>query len=169
MSGGAHTHDPKAPPRIAILTISDTRTLETDSSGAAIESLASAAGWPIAGRAIVRDEPAEIAEAIRRFCADPAVDAVVATGGTGVAPRDRTPETLEPLFERRLDGFGELFRTVSFQEVGARAILSRATAGVISGRIVFALPGSEAAVRLAMERLLIPVAGHIVAELKRRG
>ena len=167
MSAGDPRHDPPAPQGVAILTISDTRTLETDTSGAAIESLAAAAGWRIAARAIVRDEPAEITAAVRRFCSDATVSAVVATGGTGLAPRDLTPETLEPLFERRLEGFGELFRTLSFQEIGPRAVLSRATAGVIAGRIVFVLPGSEPAVRLAMERLIIPVTGHISAELNK--
>ncbi|HUF47259.1 MAG TPA: molybdenum cofactor biosynthesis protein B [Vicinamibacterales bacterium] len=150
-----------------VLTVSDTRTLATETSGRAIAALAEAAGHRIAGRDLVRDEPADVARVVAAAASRDDVQAVVTTGGTGIAARDTTVEAIDALFDKRLDGFGELFRHLSFETVGPAAMLSRATAGVVSGRIVFVLPGSEAAVRLAMERLILPELSHIVGLLGR--
>lgn len=151
----------------AVVTVSDTRTAATDTSGAAIQQLCEAAGHRIVEHVLVPDEPARIRTAVSGFLAHPDVAAVVLTGGTGVAPRDRTPEAVEPLFDLRLDGFGELFRALSFQEIGPAAMLSRAVAGIAGGRAVFCLPGSEKAVRLGLERLVLPQIGHLLAQLGR--
>jgi molybdenum cofactor biosynthesis protein B len=148
----------------AIVSVSDTRTLETDAGGKRIEELLAAAGHPVTGREVVRDEPDAIRGALERSLLAPAVRAVIFTGGTGVAPRDVTPETLEPLLERVIPGFGELFRMLSWQDVGSAALLSRALAGIAAGRVIFALPGSRAAVELALERLILPELGHLAAE-----
>ena len=148
----------------AIVSVSDTRTLETDSGGKRIAELLAAAGHPVLSREVVRDEPEAIRGALERLLREAAVRAVIFTGGTGVAPRDVTPETLEPRLERVIPGFGELFRMLSWQDVGSAALLSRALAGIAAGRLVFALPGSRAAVELALEKLILPELGHLAAE-----
>jgi len=150
-----------------VLTVSDTRTLATETSGRAIADLLVAAGHVVAGRTVVRDEPTEVARVVGEQLARDGVQAIITTGGTGIARRDSTYEAVTALFDKRLDGFGELFRVLSFHEIGAAAMLSRATAGVAAGRAVFVLPGSEAAVRLAMERLILPELGHVVRELTK--
>ena len=150
-----------------VLTISDTKTPETDTSGALIRELLTAAGHRVAGSTIVRDEPAEVQRVIRAAGADPAVQAIVLTGGTGITSRDSTFEAVEALLDKRLPGFGELFRMLSYQEVGAAAMLSRAQLGVHAGRIVASLPGSPSACRLALEKLLLPELGHLVREVGR--
>jgi molybdenum cofactor biosynthesis protein B len=162
-------HKAHAPTRLrfAIVTMSDSRERAQDASGDAIAELAKAAGHEVALRFLVRDEPAEIREAFESALRDPCVDVVVGTGGTGVAPRDVTPETVRPLLERPLPGFGEIFRMLSWHEVGSAAMASRAEAGVAKGRLVFLLPGSTKACRLAMDRLILPEAGHLVALLRR--
>ena len=141
--------------RCFVLTVSDTRTEATDTGGRAIADLLTAAGHRVVGRAIVKDDAAEVAE--RRRSADwkrtrsmPSIT----TGGTGITSRDTTYEAIDSLIEKRLDGFGELFRMLSYEQVGAAAMMSRATAGLARGHIVIALPGSENAVRLAMEKLV---------------
>lgn len=149
----------------AILTVSDSRTPETDRSGELIAELIGGAGHRVAGRELVADEPEAIVAAADRLLAEPGVQILVATGGTGVGPRDRTVDALGGRFERTLPGFGELFRALSFEEIGAAAMLSRAVAGLLGGRAVFLLPGSPAACRLAMEQLILPQAGHLVALL----
>ena len=148
----------------AVVTVSDTRSLEDDTGGARVCELLEAEGHPVADRRIVPDEPAAIAAALRELTGRGDVGAVVLTGGTGVAPRDVTPDTLEPLLDRVLPGFGELFRQLSYEEIGSAALLSRALAGLRRGRVVFALPGSRGAVQLAMERLVLPEIGHLAAE-----
>jgi molybdenum cofactor biosynthesis protein B len=148
----------------AIVSVSDTRTLATDTGGARIAELLAAAGHPVVSREVVRDEPEQIRAAFERWLRDDAVRAVIFTGGTGVAPRDVTPETVEPLLERLVPGFGELFRMLSWQAVGSAALLSRALAGIAAGRVVFVLPGSRAAVELALEKLILPELGHLAAE-----
>jgi molybdopterin adenylyltransferase len=153
--------------RCYILTVSDTRTMETDTGGRTIVELLAAAGHEVVGRTIVRDEPELVRATIERQLADPRVQVIITTGGTGISSRDRTYEAVSGLLEKRLDGFGELFRMLSFEQVGPAAMLSRACAGLVTGRILAALPGSEAAVRLAMERLLIPELGHLVREASR--
>jgi molybdenum cofactor biosynthesis protein B len=148
----------------AVVTVSDTRTLETDSGGALAAELLERAGHPVVSRTLVRDEPQAIAAALRELLARGAVRAVVLTGGTGIAPRDRTPEAVEPLLERVIPGFGELFRALSYQEIGSAALLSRALAGLAAGRVVFVLPGSRGAVRLALEKLVLPELAHLAGE-----
>ena len=138
-----------------------------ETSGAAIAAVAESAGHRIAGRDLVRDDPADVARVVRAAAARDDVQAIVTTGGTGLTRRDSTFEALDGLFEKRLDGFGELFRHLSFLDIGPAAMLSRATAGTVNGRIVFVLPGSEAAVRLAMDRLILPELGHIAGLLAR--
>ena len=151
-----------------VVTVSDTRSLETDTGGARVEELLSGAGHPIVRREIVRDEPDEIAAALLRATRDES-RAVIFTGGTGVAPRDVTPDTIEPLLERLVPGFGELFRLLSYEDIGSAAILSRALAGLKGGRVVFVIPGSRGAVGLAMEKLILPELGHLAGEaLKTR-
>jgi molybdopterin adenylyltransferase len=153
--------------RCYVLTISDTRTSETDTGGRAIADLLAEGGHTIAGRSIVRDDPALVATTIRQQLASSDVQAVITTGGTGITSRDSTYEAVTGLFSKQLDGFGELFRMLSYQEIGAAAMLSRACAGLVNGRIVIALPGSEHAVRLAMTKLVLPELGHLVREASR--
>lgn len=154
--------------RIAILTVSDTRTEDNDTAGALIEHFAELAGLAVAGRGWVADDTGKIRNVVTALLADPEIDAVITTGGTGIAARDVTIEAIRPLLSKELDGFGELFRYLSFAEdVGTKAMLSRAAAGTSQGKVVFILPGSRGAVRLAMESLIIPEIRHIVAELRK--
>ena len=152
-----------------VITVSDTRTAETDTGGQLLAELLERGGHPVVGREIARDEPAAITAALDAALARDGVGAVLLTGGTGVAPRDVTPETVEPRLERVIPGFGELFRMLSYEEIGSAALLSRAVGGIAEGRVVLALPGSRGAIRLAMEKLVLPELGHLAAEaLKRR-
>ena len=153
--------------RVAVITVSDTRTLQNDESGSLVEALTSKAGHQLARRDLVRDEPAQIAARVRELADRREVDAILLTGGTGVAARDGTVEALTPLFDRRLDGFGELFRMLSFAEVGAAAMLSRAIGGTRGTVAIFAMPGSPAAVQLALEKLILPELRHLVGQLRR--
>ena len=167
MSAGEHKAQAPATVGCYILTVSDTRTPGTDSSGMAIRGLLEAAGHAVAGHDIEKDDPARIVSRLRERLADPATQVIISTGGTGISPRDGTFEAVTGLFEKRLDGFGELFRMVSFEEIGAAAMLSRATAGTVGRKAIFAVPGSEKAVRLAMTRLVIPELGHIIQQLSK--
>ncbi|MGH9361376.1 MAG: MogA/MoaB family molybdenum cofactor biosynthesis protein, partial [Thermoanaerobaculia bacterium] len=151
----------------AAVTVSDSRTAETDGGGRAIREAAERAGHRVVETRIVRDEVEAIRGAVRDLLALPEVDVVVLTGGTGVAPRDVTLEAVAPLLERPLEGFGELFRMLSYEQVGAAAMLSRAAAGIVAGKAVFALPGSPKAVTLAMEKLILPEAGHLISQARR--
>jgi len=153
--------------RCYVVTVSDTRTEDTDASGRTIIELLRAAGHIIVGRVIVKDDPDQIRSTIERQLANPEVQVIITTGGTGITSRDSTFEVVSNMLQKRLDGFGELFRMLSYQEIGAAAMLSRACAGLVSGRVVASLPGSEAAVRLATERLLIPELGHLIREASR--
>jgi molybdenum cofactor biosynthesis protein B len=153
--------------RVFVVTVSDTRTADTDTSGRAIADLLVAAGHEVVGHAIVKDDTDEIRGTIERQLANPDVQAIIATGGTGISSRDGTFEVVAGLLHKRLDGFGELFRMLSYEQIGPSAMLSRASAGLVAGRIVVSLPGSEAAVRLAMEKLLLPEIGHLVREATR--
>ena len=150
-----------------VLTISDTKTPETDTSGTVIRELLSGGGHTVVGSAIVRDEPADVTRVVREACADARVKVVLVTGGTGITSRDQTYEAIDAVLEKRLPGFGELFRMLSYQEIGPAAMLSRAQAGIRAGRLVFSLPGSPAACRLALERLILPELGHLVREVSR--
>lgn len=151
---------PKRALRFAIVTVSDTRTKETDVGGDAAAEIARKGGHEVARREIVRDDRDAIAAAFHALLADDRVEAIVLTGGTGVAPRDVTPEAILPDLDRVLPGFGEAFRRLSFDEIGPAGLLSRAEAGVARGKPVFLLPGSPAGVRLAMERLVLAMAPH---------
>lgn len=141
---------------LKILTVSDTRDLAADRSGAYLETALTAAGHRVLERRVVRDEAPAIREAVRGWAAEPEVFAILVTGGTGVLPRDVTPEAIEPLYDKILPGFGELFRALSYQEIGAAAIQSRASAGLVGGCVVFLLPGSTNACRLALEKIIRP-------------
>ena len=155
--------------RVALLTASDSRSHADDEGGRVLRELALAAGFTVTGAALLREEPEALRAHVAALAASGTVDAVLVTGGTGLAPRDRTPEAVGALFERRLEGFGELFRALSYAEIGAAAMLSRADAGVVGGALVFLLPGSPAAVRLAMEKLIAPELAHAVGQLHRDG
>ena len=161
----SHRTDAPSSIRAFVLTISDTRSEDTDTSGGAIIQALLTAGHTIAGRKILRDDPGPVASAVRGATVN--ADVIITTGGTGITSRDSTFEAIATLFEKRLDGFGELFRMLSYQQIGAAAMLSRACAGTIRKTIVFTLPGSEKAVRLAMEKLILPEIGHVVRELRR--
>ena len=148
----------------AVVTVSDTRTREDDTGGDRVCALLEAGGHPVVERRIVPDETGAIAAAVRELTGRDAVRALVLTGGTGVAPRDVTPDTVEPLLDRLIPGFGELFRQLSYAEIGSAALLSRALAGLRGGRVVFVIPGSRGAVKLAMEKLVLPELGHLAGE-----
>ncbi|WP_242345948.1 MogA/MoaB family molybdenum cofactor biosynthesis protein [Anaeromyxobacter terrae] len=152
--------------RIFVVTASDTRGEAEDESGAFLKTAVAAAGHALAGYRIVKDEPAQIRAALEE-AARAGADAVVVNGGTGIAARDRTYEAVAGLLEKRLDGFGELFRMLSYAEIGSAAMLSRAVAGVWGGRAVFSVPGSRAAVRLAWEKLIGPEVGHVLREIRK--
>ena len=162
-------HKAAAPSRVGcyVITVSDTRTEATDTGGRAIAELLSAGGHEIVGRTIVKDDAELLRDAIGRQLANPAVQAIVTTGGTGITSRDCTYEAVSAMLWKRLDGFGELFRMLSYEQIGAAAMMSRAVAGTIAGRVIVSLPGSEAAVRLAVEKLLLPELGHLVREAGR--
>jgi len=151
---------------LAVLTVSDSRTPEDDVSGRRIEELATDAGHRVVERRLVGDEIAAIRPAVAELVALPGVDIVVVSGGTGLSPRDVTLEAVAPLLDPVIEGFGELFRMLSFEQVQAAAMLSRATAGLIEDRAVFVLPGSPTAVELAMEKLILPEAGHLLGQMR---
>lgn len=161
---GAHEHHAHGKRAVgcAVVTVSDTRTTETDTSGARIRTLLREAGHVVVAYDILPDEPDRIRAHVQQLLARGDVEAVIVNGGTGLAPRDTTYEAVTGLLEKRLDGFGELFRMLSFQEIGAAAMLSRAAAGVARGKVVASLPGSTAGVELAMTRLLVPELAHMV-------
>jgi molybdenum cofactor biosynthesis protein B len=150
-----------------VLTISDTRTDQNDTSGQAIAQLLEVNGHRVAGRGIVRDDPKTIRDTLVAQLGNPGAQIIITTGGTGITSRDSTYEVVSGLLDKRLDGFGELFRVVSYQEIGPAAMLSRACAGTADGKLIISLPGSEHAVRLAMTKLILPELGHLVRELSR--
>jgi molybdenum cofactor biosynthesis protein B len=153
--------------RCAVVTVSDTRTVETDTSGALIRERLERAGHAVVFYAIVPDEREEIGRLVDELVQRPDCDAVLLNGGTGIARRDVTYEAIAERIEKRLDGFGELFRWLSYREIGTAAMLSRALAGVYRGRIVIAMPGSTGAVRLAMDELVLPELAHLVFEVRK--
>jgi molybdopterin adenylyltransferase len=169
LSESVHRHRESAPDyvRVAILTISDTRTPETDTGGDTVDELLRGAGHEVAQRSIVRDEASSIRAVLEGLLARSDVDAVITTGGTGISARDKTHEVVESMLEKKLDGFGEIFRMLSYEEIGAAAILSRALAGAVGTKFIACLPGSRNAVRLAAEKLLVPELAHVVFELRK--
>jgi molybdenum cofactor biosynthesis protein B len=164
-----HEHRALSPTRVPcfVLSMSDTRTAAEDTSAQAIVDLLEAAGHVVTGRRLLKDEPAEVTAAVRDEIARGVARVIITTGGTGIAKRDSTYEAITGLFDKTIVGFGEIFRMLSFQEIGAAAMLSRATAGVAGGRAIFVLPGSEHAVRLAMTRIILPELGHVARELTK--
>jgi len=169
LSESAEKHRKASPERVrvAVLTISDTRTPETDTGGNVIVDSMQKSGHEIVYRELVKDDAPRIKKILEEFLADAAVDAVITTGGTGISARDATYEVVAQMLDKKLDGFGELFRMLSYEQVGAAAILSRAIAGAAGLKFVACLPGSTNAVRLAMEKLLVPEIPHIVFELRK--
>jgi molybdenum cofactor biosynthesis protein B len=169
LSDSVREHRSAGPERLGfgVLTVSDTRTEETDTSGRWIVEALAQVGHEVRARAIARDEPDEIRPLLEGWRDREGLDVVLVTGGTGIAPRDRTVETVEALLTTRLPGYGELFRMLSHAEIGPAAMLSRATGGLMGRTAIFVMPGSTAAVRLAMEKLLIPELPHLVGLLRR--
>ena len=167
MSHVAHHAASPTSTRCAVVTISDTRTDATDTGGRAIVDLLTDHGHDVLGRTIVPDDAGQIRAAIETALADAATEAVITTGGTGLSPRDGTYEVVTALLEKRIDGFGELFRALSYEEIGPAAMLSRACAGTVRGKVLISVPGSENAVRLAMTKLILPELGHLVSEASK--
>jgi molybdenum cofactor biosynthesis protein B len=167
LASHAHGGAGASPARLGLLTVSDTRGPEQDRSGQVARELVERAGHTVAVYAVLPDEPERIADRLGEWLERGDTDAVVVNGGTGVARRDRTYEAVSCLLERRLDGFGELFRMLSWSQVGSAAMLSRAVAGIARGKPLFSLPGSPDAVELALSRLILPELGHLLAELRR--
>lgn len=165
---GHEEHKKEAPRsiRVFVVTASDSRGEAEDVGGAFLREAAAKAGHTVAGYRIVKDDPVAIREALEE-AARAGAEAIVVNGGTGIAGRDRTYETVAALLEKRIDGFGELFRMLSYAEIGSPAMLSRAVGGVWGGRAVFSVPGSPAAVRLAWEKLIAPEVGHVLRELRK--
>ncbi len=177
---GPHVHEPghQPPPaehkargpisiECAIITCSDTRTPETDKSGQLIRELLTQAGHRIGAYQVVKDEPSEVRELVQQLGEQPGLEALIINGGTGISRRDSTFEAVDGLLEKRLPGFGELFRYLSYKEISSSAMLSRATAGLYQGIALFSIPGSSGAVRLAMEALILPELPHIVGEMRK--
>ena len=168
MSVAEHkTQAPKEPIGCFVLTVSDTRTPDTDTSGRAIRDLLAEAGHTICGSHIVRDEPDLVVAAVREQLGTAATRVIITTGGTGITSRDGTFEAVDGLLEKRVSVFGEVFRMLSYDEIRAAAMLSRATAGTVGRKVIFVLPGSENAVRLAMLKLILPELPHVVQQLDK--
>jgi molybdopterin adenylyltransferase len=163
-------HKQAAPNQVhcKVITVSDTRNKDTDKSGKLMIEMLENAGHVITDYVIVKDEAEPIKSEVLKGCSNPDIDVVLTNGGTGIAKRDVTIETVQGIFDKEITGFGELFRMLSYQEdIGSAALLSRAAAGVVNDRAVFATPGSTGAVRLAMDKLILPEIGHVVRELKK--
>jgi molybdenum cofactor biosynthesis protein B len=169
MSQSVNEHRSEGPPvvRCAVITVSDTRTLQTDVGGRTIIELLLAAGHEIADRQITRDDPAQIGGLLAELDSRTDIDAVLLTGGTGIGSRDQTFETVSGLLSKPLPGYGELFRMLSYEQVGSAAMLSRATGGLMGRKVLLTMPGSVAAVQLAMEKLILPELSHLVREARR--
>jgi len=168
-SHAAHEHKSQAPESVGclVITCSDTRTPETDRSGQRIMQLLQDAGHRTVAYHILKDEPEQIVFRIGQDTANAEIQAIIINGGTGISRRDSTFEAVDALLEKRLDGFGEIFRYLTYQEIGSPAIMSRATAGIVKNRVVFSIPGSENAVRLAMEFLILPELPHLIQQLTK--
>ena len=169
---GAEDHRAKAghePVTIAIVTVSDTRTPETDANRQYIEKRMAELGHQVAAYRLIKDEPDQVAAAIQELTIMPEFQLILFNGGTGISPRDTTYDVVSKYLEKTLPGFGELFRMLSFQEVGAAAMFSRATAGVYHGKLIFSMPGSPNAVQVALEKLIIPEINHLAWEIARKG
>ena len=166
MSVAEHKAKGKKSIRCYVITVSDTRDETNDTSGQTIKSGLSAEGHEISAYRIVKDEPVQIEALLKEALASSDVDAVIVNGGTGIAPRDGTFEVVSRLLEKKLDGFGEIFRYLSYLDIGSAAMMSRAAAGTARGKVLISLPGSKGAVSLAMEKLILPELGHMVSQLQ---
>ena len=169
---GAEDHRQKAgkgPVTVAIVTVSDTRTPETDQNRQYIEMRMSELGHQVAAYRLIKDEPDQVAAVIQELTSMPDVQLILFNGGTGISPRDTTYDVVSKYLEKTMPGFGELFRLLSFQEVGVAAMFSRATAGVYHGKLIFSMPGSPNAVQVALEKLIIPEINHLAWEIARKG
>jgi molybdopterin adenylyltransferase len=153
--------------KFAVVTLSDTRTEATDASGATIKRLLTEAQHTVVDYQIIRDEPGELDPLLARLLGRPDVDVILTNGGTGISKRDQTIQVVHRRLELELPGFGELFRSLSYQEIGSGAILSRAIGGVARGKLLFAMPGSTKAVELAMSKLILPELGHLLSQLRK--
>ena len=162
-----HSRDLSRKGNLAVVTLSDTRTKQNDSGGDAIVELTTLRGHEIVKRLLLKEDPEQIRRAIEQLASDPSVEVILITGGTGISRRDNTYETIAGMLTKQLPGYGELFRMLSYQEVGAAAMLSRAQAGLVGQTLLFTMPGSPGAVRLAMEKLVIPELGHLLQESQR--
>lgn len=151
----------------AVITVSDTRTSETDKSGHLIQEMLQNAGHSIPEYTVIQDEKFEVVAQMKYLCQRDDIDGIIFNGGTGIAPRDTTYDAIEHLLEKTLPGFGELFRWLSYQEIGSRAIASRAVAGIYQGKVIFSIPGSSNAVKLAVEKLILPELVHLVLQLRK--
>jgi molybdenum cofactor biosynthesis protein B len=169
MSQAVTEHRAAAPAslRLAVLTVSDSRTIETDTSGALIVELATGAGHQVLDRTILPDEPARIGPLLNQWGGRDDLDAILITGGTGISPRDQTFETVSALLTKPLPGYGELFRMLSYAEIGPACMLSRALGGLMGRLAVLVMPGSRAAVNLAMTRIILPELPHLVREARK--
>jgi molybdenum cofactor biosynthesis protein B len=169
MSQSTAEHRAQSPINLncAVLTISDTRTLETDTGGQTILGLLDSQGHRVVVREILKDEPEPIRQLLLALRERDDIDAILMTGGTGLGSRDQTFEAVSALLDKPLAGYGELFRMLSYQEIGAAAMLSRATGGLLGGKVLLTMPGSPAGVLLAMEKLILPELGHLVREARR--
>lgn len=163
-----HEHKAKANKSVGcfVVTVSDTRDETTDTSGQLIKEQMAAENHQLVGYKIVKDEPVEIDALLRQALASPDVEVVIVNGGTGISPRDGTYEVVVKLLDKKLDGFGEVFRFLSYQDIGSAAIMSRAVAGSAQGKILISLPGSSGAVRLALEKIIWPEIRHMVSQLQ---
>jgi molybdenum cofactor biosynthesis protein B len=161
MSHQEHRQQAPDSVRCAVITVSDTRTPDNDTSGQFMQQALTHAGHSVSAYTIVRDEPEEIRRLLQHFVQAPDTDAILLSGGTGLSRRDGTYEVVQACLDKELTGFGELFRYLSYQEIGAAAMMSRATAGVAHGTVIVSMPGSSAAVRLAMEKLIVPELAHM--------
>ncbi|MEY2372775.1 MogA/MoaB family molybdenum cofactor biosynthesis protein [Lysinibacillus capsici] len=162
-----HPTHQQQPIQVAVLTVSDTRTKADDYAGQRIQSLLQEAAFEVVDYQLTKDEPLDIARYVKKWCSDPTINTIIVTGGTGFTPRDQTYDTILPLLEKEMMGFGELFRMLSYEEIGPKAMFSRATAGSLQQTAIYVLPGSTNAVTLAMTKLIVPTVQHFVGELKR--
>jgi molybdopterin adenylyltransferase len=168
MTHSPHPDTPGVAVGCAVITVSDTRTPETDRSGQLIQQMLSNSGHRIGHYTLVKDEPDQIRSQLNTLSDRPDLDVLIFNGGTGIAPRDTTYDAIEQLLEKTLPGFGEIFRSLSYQEIGSRALASRAIAGTYRGKLVFSIPGSSNAVQLAVEKLILPELVHLVGQLQIR-
>jgi molybdenum cofactor biosynthesis protein B len=164
-------HKASAPERVScfVVSVSDTRTEEDDFSGALVKELLETNFHHVVGTQIIKDDPGQIRHIAGQATGHDKIQVIFFTGGTGISTRDNTAEVLEGLFDKRIPGFGELFRDLSYQDIGPSAMLSGATAGVMNGKVIFALPGSDSGVNLAMRELILPELGHLIYELTKQG